>query len=203
VDGPSPLGDQFPVVLEAARSGAEWAWERIYDSLAPSVLGYLRSRGAPDPDGICGDVLCQLVRDIHRFRGDEAGFRSWVFVMAHHRLLDDLRKRKRRPEALTAPEGFGAVTDPSDIADDVVRRERERDVRRLIEELTPPQRDVLLLRIFGGLTVEEVAKAVGRRPGAVKALQRRGLESLRRALGEESSGLTLEGPGYPSEAPGR
>jgi RNA polymerase sigma-70 factor (ECF subfamily) len=190
------FGEQFAVVLEAARSGADWAWGRIYDGLAPSLLGYLRSRGAPDPDGICGDVLCQLVRDIHRFRGDEAGFRSWVFVMAHHRLLDDLRRRKRRPEALTAPEDFGALTDPSDMADDVVRRERERDVRRLIEGLTAPQRDVLLLRIFGGLTVEEVAKAVGRRPGAVKALQRRGLEALRRALEEAPSE-------YPSEAPGR
>lgn len=194
MDKASLLGDQFNVVLEAARAGADWAWERIYDSLVPTLLGYLRSRGAPDPDGICGDVLCQLVRDIHRFRGDEAGFRSWVFVMAHHRLLDDLRRRKRRPESLTAPEDFGSIVDPDDVATGVVRRHHEQDVRRLIDALTPPQRDVLVLRIFGGLTVEEVAKAVERRPGAVKALQRRGLEALRRAM---------EGQEYPSEALGR
>lgn len=178
-------GEPFEAVLEAARAGAGWAWERIYDGLAPKVLGYLRSRGAPDPDGICGDVFCQVVRDIHSFEGDEVGFRSWVFVMAHRRMLDDARRRKRRPETLTGPEGFSGLTDAADIERDVARRDREAQIRALIEALTPPQRDVLLLRIFGGLTVEEVARAVGRRPGAVKALQRRGLETLRRRLEQE------------------
>jgi RNA polymerase sigma-70 factor (ECF subfamily) len=177
-------GEPFEAVLEAARAGAGWAWERIYDGLAPKVLGYLRARGAADPDGICGDVFCQLVRDIHGFQGDEAGFRSWVFVMAHRRFIDDIRRRQRRPEALAGPDAFGALQDPSDVEGDVVRGDREALIRRLIEGLTAPQRDVLLLRIFGGLTVEEVAKAVGRRPGAVKALQRRGLEVLRRRLDE-------------------
>jgi len=175
-------GEQFASVLDAARAGADWAWERLYDSLAPSLLGYLRARGAPDPDGVCGDVFCQLVRDINRFEGDEAGFRSWVFVMAHHRLLDDIRRRRRRPETLSEPEDFGTIEDPRNVAETVVDRERERELRRLIDDLTPSQREVLLLRIFGGLSVTEVAEAIGRRAGAVKALQRRGLEALRHRL---------------------
>jgi RNA polymerase sigma-70 factor (ECF subfamily) len=72
------------------------------------------------------------------------------------------------------------VSDPSDVAEAAARADAEARLRALIEALTPAQRDVLLLRIFGGLTVEEVARAVRRRPGAVKALQRRGLETLRR-----------------------
>jgi RNA polymerase sigma-70 factor (ECF subfamily) len=178
------LGEQFPLVLAAARAGADWAWARIYDGLAPALLGYLRARGAPDPEGVCGDVLYQVVRDIHRFEGDEAGFRSWVFVMAHHRMLDDIRRRRRRPENLAAPETLWGAADPSDVEGEVVGKIGEQDLRRLIDALTPAQRDVLLLRIFGGLSVEEVSKAVRRRPGAVKALQRRGLEALRKSLAD-------------------
>jgi RNA polymerase sigma-70 factor (ECF subfamily) len=126
------------------------------------------------------------VRDVHRFEGDEAGFRSWVFVMAHHRLIDDLRRRRRRPETVVAPDDLGSLRDASDVAGEVERRHTEHDLRRYIERLTPPQRDVLFLRIFGGLTVEEVAKAVRRRPGAVKALQRRGLEALRGILDQNA-----------------
>jgi RNA polymerase sigma-70 factor (ECF subfamily) len=63
-----------------------------------------------------------------------------------------------------------------------VGHRRDAEIRTMIEALTPTQRDVLLLRIFGGLTVDEVAAAVGRRAGAVKGLQRRGLESIRRRL---------------------
>lgn len=194
MEPPVTLGEQFPSVLNAARAGAEWAWARIYDSLAPAVLGYLRSRGSPDPEAVCGDVFCQLVRDIHRFEGDEHGFRSWVFVIAHHRLLDDLRRRRRRPETSAGMAEFQAVADPREVEGEVVRRAREHELRAILDELTGAQRDVLLLRLFGELTVEEVAQALGRRPGAVKALQRRGLQALRRKL---------ESREYPSEADGR
>jgi RNA polymerase sigma factor (sigma-70 family) len=182
----------FESVLDAARAGAEWAWTRLYDSLAPTVLGYLRAQGAPDPEGVCGEVFCQLVRDIHRFEGDEAGFRSWVFVMLHHRLIDDVRRRKRRPEAAMGPETLAGIEDPIDVEAEVVRNATETELRELLEQLTEAQRDVLLLRVFGGLTLEEVARSMHRRVGAVKALQRRGLEALRDRLAER--GL------YPSEA---
>jgi len=181
------VGEQFGAVLEAARTGADWAWKVLYESLAPSVLGYLRARGAPDPDGVAGEVFCQLVRDIHRFSGDEEGFRSWVFVMAHHRLLDDLRKRRRRPESPASPEAFGDLAEPTEVESMVVDRRRAEELRAVIDQLTAAQRDVLLLRIYGEMTIEEVATAIGRRPGAVKALQRRGLEAVRRLLDEEVS----------------
>jgi RNA polymerase sigma-70 factor (ECF subfamily) len=187
---PEPLA--FESILDAARVGAEWAWGRLYDSLAPTVLGYLRAQGAPDPDGVCGEVFCQLVRDIHRFEGDEAGFRSWVFVMLHHRLVDDVRRRNRRPEAIVGPETFAMLMDPMNVEAEVIRGATEAEIRAVLEELTEAQRDVLLLRLFGGLTLEEVARSVSRRVGAVKALQRRGLEALREKLDER--GL------YPSEA---
>lgn len=184
-------GEQFGAVLDAARAGADWAWARIYDALAPTLLGYLRAQGAPDADWVCGEVFAQLVRDIGRFSGDEAGFRSWVFVMAHHRLVDDVRRRKRRPEASSGLSAFAAVEDPDDVETQVMQAAAEAELRSIMDELTPPQRDVLLLRIFAGLTLEEVATAMGRRVGAVKALQRRGLEAVRTKIAER--GL------YPSE----
>lgn len=178
----APVGEQFVSVLDAARSGADWAWHVLYESLAPSVLGYVRARGAPDPEGVCGEVFCQLVRDIDRFEGDEAGFRSWVFVMAHHRLLDDLRRRSRRPEAPADPEVMSELEAPGSVESDVVDSYEAAEIRRIIDDLTSAQRDVLLLRIYGELTVEETARAMRRRPGAVKALQRRALEAVRRRL---------------------
>jgi len=182
----------FESVLDAARVGAEWAWARLYDGLAPTLLGYLRAQGAPDAEGVCGEVFCQLVRDIHRFQGDEAGFRSWVFVMVHHRLVDDVRRRRRHPEASVSPEVFSTVVDPMNVEAQVIRGATESEIRAVLDELTQGQRDVLLLRLFAGLTLEEVARTVDRRVGAVKALQRRGLEALRDKLDER--GL------YPSEA---
>ena len=55
-------------------------------------------------------------------------------------------------------------------------------IRRLVEGLTGPQREVLMLRIIGGLTLNEAARVLGKPAGAVKALQRRGLAAVKRAM---------------------
>lgn len=181
------LGPNFTNVLSAARAGADWAWSSIYGDLAPTVLGYLRARGAPEPEDLTGEVFLHVVRDLHGFDGDERAFRAWVFVIAHHRLLDDVRARKRRPVEPMAdlPEEVTAGGAEEQALDGLAA---ER-VRGIIETLLPDQRDVLLLRVLGELTVDEVAAAIGKSPGAVKALQRRGLEAIQRSLAKE--GVTL------------
>lgn len=171
---------QFTSVLEAAQAGAEWAWSRLYDDIAGPVLGYLRSRGAAEPEDLVGEVFLQVARNLGTFRGDYAAFRSWIFTVAHHRVVDERRYRTRRPvdpgEVPESALGMG------DTEAEALEQLATGEVIALLATLTPEQRDVLLLRVVGDLSVDEVAAIVGRRPGAVKALQRRGLEKLRRAI---------------------
>jgi RNA polymerase sigma-70 factor (ECF subfamily) len=180
--------ERFNALLEAARKGDEGAWAEIYRELAPAVLGYLRSSSAPDPDDALGEVFLQVARDVKRFDGDERSFRAWVFTIAHHRLIDARRHAARRPVELTAepPEPRVAA---GDAEEEALARIGNEEVQRVLARLSPDQRTVLLLRVIGDLTVEQVAEAVGKRPGAVKALQRRGLAAIRRELGR--SGVPL------------
>ena len=176
--------ERFDSLLGAAREGDEAAWQELYGGLAPVVLGYLRANGAPDPEDVLGEVFLQVARDIARFDGEERGFRSWVFTIAHHRLIDARRHSARRPVELV-PE----PPEPGDSADDAAEEALARigleEVERVLATLSEDQRAVLLLRIVGDLSIEDVAKAVGKRPGAVKALQRRGLASVKRALAQK------------------
>src|SRR5215831_18270393 len=91
------LGADFEALLAAARAGRPEAWERVYRSLAPAVTGYLRMQGALEPDDLASEAFLGVFRSIGSFAGDEAGFRSWVFVIAHRRLVDERRARSRRP----------------------------------------------------------------------------------------------------------
>jgi RNA polymerase sigma-70 factor (ECF subfamily) len=182
-----PIGAEFDGVLEAARAGAEWAWRSLYRDLAPSVVGYLRGRGATSPEDVAGDVFVQVVKNIGTFKGDEAAFRSWIFVIAHRRLLDEKRTERRHPEYAREPEEFRDIEAQFSTEDEALGRVRTVEVARLLDELTPPQREVILLRVLAGLSVEEVARVIAKRPRAVKSLQHRGLEALRRIMQAESS----------------
>jgi RNA polymerase sigma factor (sigma-70 family) len=176
------LARDFEPILFAAHAGGEWAWARIYNDLAPVVLGYLRARGAPEPDDLLGEVFLQVVRDLASFDGDERAFRSWVFTIAHHRMLDAARHRARRPVEPAAPEDLGEAMGQGDAEQDALARMGADRVHELIGRLSPDQQSALLLRIVADLSVEEIAQAMGKRPGAIRALQRRGLANLRKEM---------------------
>src|SRR3990170_6290762 len=88
---------QFPEVLAEAQRGERWALERIYRALGPVVTGYLRTQGAVEPEDLTSEVFVGVLRKVAGFRGDEPAFRSWVFMIAHRRLLDERRRLRRRP----------------------------------------------------------------------------------------------------------
>jgi len=182
------LDAEFESIVVAAQSGAEWAWSRLYHSVARQVLGYLRGQGAKEPEDLLGEVFLQVAKGIGGFSGTEAGFRSWVFTIAHHRIIDERRRRRRHPvdPVETVADQVAATPSSADQALDTLATERVRD---LVDRLAPAQRDVMMLRIVGGMTVAETAQVLGRSLGGVKALQRRAIASLRRLI--EAEGVSL------------
>ena len=182
------LGDTFDPVLEAARVGAEWAWRALYRDTAPDLARYARASRVPDPENIVGEVFLRAVRGVASFEGDERAFRAWLFTLTRHRIIDEHRKLVRRGTEVL-PVTVLAEIAGGDAEAEAMRLLAEDHVRSILARLTPDQRDVLLLRILGGLTIEEVATVVGKRPGAVKALQARGLASVRREI--ERGAVTL------------
>ncbi len=173
----SPL--VFNDVLAAAKRAQDWAWTEVYSWLAPQLGGYFRVRGFRDPDDLVGEVFVQIARNLGSFRGDVERFRSWVFMIAHNRLANERRRMSRKPQ--TAVEDIATVDgrcSPSAEEEAMTRLDQDR-VEALLEGLTADQRDVVALRVVAGFSLEETAQITGKTLGAIKQLQRRGLNSLR------------------------
>lgn len=166
-------------LVSEARQGSVAAFDDIYRSLAGQVSSYLRWHRATDPDGLTNDVFAQVHRNLPRFEGDEGGFRSWVFTIAHHRMIDDRRRANRQPR-MQDDVGVEEHMGLGDVEDDAFAVLAHDSVRDLLNVLSPDQRDVVLLRIIADLSVEEVAGMLDKREGAIKALQHRALAALRR-----------------------
>lgn len=186
--------ESFEAVVDAARADAPWAYARLYEWLAGPVAGYLRSQGAAEPDDLTSEVFLGVFRGLSRFEGTAEQFRSWVFTIAHRRLTDERRRRGRRAPSVPLDDAPVVPAAGADSEGEALARVGSAWVDEALAGLAPDQRDVLLLRVVADLTVEQVAEALGKRPGAVKALQRRGLAALRR---------NLPAGAYPSEALGR
>jgi RNA polymerase sigma-70 factor (ECF subfamily) len=183
------FGERFEQVLAAAQAGGDWAWRDIYESLSPVVLGYLRGRGSRDPEDLTGEVFVQVVRRIHSFSGGEDAFRAWILTIARRRLIDEYRARGRRPDSETETAELEAIGPTGDVEREAIAGVEAAMVVRAIRELSSDQQDVLLLRVVGDLTLEQVAKVLGKSLTAVKALQRRGLAALSKKIPRETVSL--------------
>ena len=182
----------FDALLAGVKLGRPSAWDGCYRCLAPVVAGYLRMQGAREVDDLTSEVFLAMFRNIATFSGTEANFRSWVFVIAHRRLQDERRRRFRRPVYDVSDEMHtGSGNDPvgpdpaADTAEEAIRAIATERVTELCARLVADQRDVVLLRILGDLTVEQVAEVLDKSPGAVKQLQRRAFCALRRLVDRE------------------
>ncbi|MGQ0826527.1 MAG: RNA polymerase sigma factor, partial [Actinomycetota bacterium] len=156
-----PLGARFADVLSAALTGDDRAFADIYRDLAPVVVGYVRGKGAREPDDVVAETFVAVARNLGRFTGDEAAFRSWVFTIAHRRLIDERRARGRRHDDPHDPATMpGVVTSFPDLDDGA-------DVEALLAVLTPHHREVVLQRVVGGHPVKEGAPLMDKRESAV------------------------------------
>lgn len=165
-------------LVVAARAGGGWAFGRLWELLAPKVSGYLRARGAAEPDDLTSEVFLQAFRGLPSFDGDGEAFKRWLFTIAHRRLVDDLRTRGRRG----TDTAYDAEQDPRRAAsaeEAALDQLFPQHLRAMLAGMTSDQREVLLLRVLGDMSVEEVAATTGRSVAATRSLFRRAAESLR------------------------
>ncbi len=176
--------EDFETTLSSAKEGAEWAWAEIYRDLAGVVTGYLNSRGAGSPEDLCSETFLHVARNIDEFEGDYDSFRSWVFVIAHRRLIDARRYSSRRPKLVADDERLGRESTGIGADEEAIAALGDHQALEILSQLTNDQRDVLALRVIADLSVKQTAAVLGKKPGAIKALQRRAITSLHRILAE-------------------
>lgn len=164
--------------LERAREGDPVIWTDMVTDLGPVIRGYARARGVPDPDDLTQDVFTAAAQRIGGFSGTWADFRSWLFSIAYRQVVNRYRASAKRTEALPA-----TLVDPGPSPETVaVARVTAGVAVEALEVLDGLERDVVLMRVLGGLDAAEVGAAVGKRPGHVRVIQFRAMAKLREEL---------------------
>lgn len=170
-----PTDDELADALNAARSGDERGFAVLWRALNPAVLRYLRVVAGDAAEDAASETWLQAARDLDRFTGDPADFRGWLFRIARHRGIDELRRAGRRreepAETLDMPSAPDAGSEAVDAAETAWALSR-------IAALPADQAEAVMLRVVAGLDVAATARVLGKRPGAVRIATMRGLRRL-------------------------
>lgn len=185
--------EDFPGVLDAARRGDEAAFTLLFRSLQPVLLRYLRTLARDLADDVAAETWASVVRGLGRFRGDEAGFRGWVFTIARARLVDARRAAGRQPVPVDTAAELGDRPDPVDVPTAVDELMSTEAALALVGRLAPDQAEAVLLRHVVGLDATATAAVLGKRPGAVRIATMRGLQRLRTMLPDDAASRLAPG----------
>lgn len=167
-------------LVAAAQAGDGDAFGRIYDMYAARVYRYCRSRVAEprDAEDLVQVTFLRAIEALPRYEPRGVPFGAWLFRVAHNAAVDHARRRRDHVELDAVAEAHATGADPAG-SPELLERPA---LLRAIVRLTPDQREVVALRYFADLSGPEIARVTGKAETAVRALQVRGLASLRRAL---------------------
>ena len=172
-------------LVPAAVAGDRRALQRIISIIHPRVLRYARARigggRMPTPEDVAQEICLAVATSIGRYNDTGRPFMAFVYGIAFNKVADAHRAmaRDKLSPVEDVPDTELASITPEDVA---MVSAGSNTVRALLDSLNEKARDILILRVFVGLSAEETAEVMGSTPGAVRVAQHRALAKLRQQL---------------------
>lgn len=178
-----PMNDSTSL-LKRARTGDQRALARAYDEYAPAVYRYAyRLTGH---EGTAQDVTSEafhkLLASLRNGGGPTDNLPAWLYRVAHNLVVDGYRRQPDDPPVPLDEAPPIAVAGQQEAR--LEQEERLARARRALRQLTSLQQQVISLRFLEELSISKTAEVMDKTEGAIKALQYRATNSLRRILGE-------------------
>ena len=179
-----PLANERQLVLQAQDGNTE-AFGQLYDAYMERIYRfvYFRVEDQQTAEDITSQVFLKAWSNLDRFSFNRTPYLAWLYTIAHNAVIDHYRTRKVTTALddvqLSQPDHSEAVENDIDLTAEM------QSVKTALQTLTDDQQKVLTLKFIEGMSNNEIAHQLGKREGAIRALQMRGLQALAKQLEEK------------------
>lgn len=195
--------------IEGDRPSLEQLLMAHYEDLTSFLNQRLREAkpGLLSVEDIVQQTMMQVFRDIRRFESRPGiNFSAWIKAIANHRILDEIRTKRRQKRGGEWQRRWGVETESGNLLNPIdaapatdnspsrsaSRHEKWQKLIELMQQLEPDQRQAVRLRFLEGLSIEEIAIAMDKTTGSIRGLLHRGKATLRQLLGSASQWLSSQ-----------
>src|SRR5581483_1108454 len=182
------IGGKVNTLVKLAGEGDGRAFGTLYQIYVYRIYNYIyyKTGHSVDAEDLTAQVFIKTWEAVRRFRFEGKPFAAWVFKVARNTVIDHYRTRKNTSEL---SEAYGKVSHEGDPEEYAQQRATGQVLMTAIHRLTDEQQQVILLKFIDGMDNTEISATMGKREGAVRALQYRALLALQRILQDERYGL--------------
>ena len=137
---------------------------------------YYRVNKIEDAEDLTSEVCLRVIRSIREQKGS---FYGWIYRIASNMITDYYRRRAVRSSVIPTGDLIEDMVDARNKQSELIE---QQDLRQVIKRLTEEQQQIIILRFIEGYETVEIAEMLGKNPGAVRAIQFRGLSAMRKLL---------------------
>ena len=181
-----PVLDE-PTLVRLSQQGDREMFGRLYEAYMERIYRYVYFRVVDDDlaEDITSQVFLKVWEKLNTYQVGRSPFMAWIYRIAHNAVIDYYRTKKVTVSIEDAKPVALSQTD--DMDEKVDLQIQSQELRAALHELTEDQQQVLILKFVGGLSTTEIAQQLGKKQGAVRALQMRGLQGLVKCPGLQMS----------------
>lgn len=163
---------------EAENKKLAEALTRLYEEKYEKVARYIfvRIGNQHEAEDLASETFVRALKSLDSYRERGLPMEAWLFKIAHNLVIDYLRSASKKQMVPLDEVSIAGSVDPEEMAEANIQIER---LSNALQQLSQSQRDVIGLRFFAGLSSLEVSKILGKKPGAVREMQRAAVSSLR------------------------
>jgi RNA polymerase sigma-70 factor (ECF subfamily) len=178
-----PMADEARLVKHA-KSGDSEAFGVLYDGYFERIYRYVyfRVAEAQTAEDLASQVFLKAWENLGRYKPSGAPFLAWLYTIARNAVIDHYRTRK---ETVALEDALGLSSDGLAPDEQAELHFETEAIRKAMQTLTQDQQQVLVLKFISGMSTDEIAHQLGKRSGAVRALQMRALQALSKIMEEE------------------
>ena len=186
------MSDVSDSAVATCQAGNLQAFETLYDEYCGRIYAYVyrRTLHRPTAEDITSTVFLRALEKIDTFSNRRGPFSAWLYGIARNALIDHFRSRREHVDIHDAWDLSG----DSDPHAETEEHFRAADVRVALATLDPVKREIVLLRIWDGLSYGEIASIVGKSEGNCKVIYSRALDALREKCRPAAFALLLLSP---------
>jgi RNA polymerase sigma-70 factor (ECF subfamily) len=176
--------DRAASLVDQARVGNQDAWATLYRNAYQPLLAYAHHHlgNLDDARDAVGETMARAVRAIDRFEGSDDRVKAWLVGICRHVVADEQRARYRAPRT----EMRDLPSEGPQPGDDLMAQADRATLQAAFARLDPDEQELLSMRVVAKLSSDELAAALGKKPGTVRMAQMRALGRLRTFMEEAS-----------------
>nr|WP_062340551.1 sigma-70 family RNA polymerase sigma factor [Herbidospora sakaeratensis] len=185
----SPEFDEMRTLVLRAKTGDTEAFGQLYDRYVDLVYRYVFFRVGSHPlaEDLTSDTFLRALRNISDFTWQGRDFGAWLVTIARNLITDHYKSGRSRLEVSTAEVLDTPLDGPHIPENAAITNMVNEHVMRAVQQLNPEQQECVIMRFLYGMSLAETAAAMGKKSGAIKALQFRAIKALARSLPKDLS----------------